>query len=192
MAARLELTGRYAEALKKADGALRISYLHDLRDMRISALNAQESIYRNLGEEASAKAVKEHISELKDSLQAYLIIDDVTQLSNIRQQRAMERRVIAAEYRERTVLYTCIILAVLLIVMAVFVILLRRKNREIRRRSLYLLDRMRLLAGNLPRALKRYCLRRKTPTSARKTALAKLSPSRKGRRMRPRPCRQRR
>lgn len=31
--------------------------------------------------------------------------------------------------------------------MAVFVILLRRKNREIRRRSLYLLDRMRLLAG---------------------------------------------
>lgn len=147
MAARLELTGRYAEALKKADGALRISYLHDLRDMRISALNAQESIYRNLGEEASAKAVKEHISELKDSLQAYLIIDDVMQLSNIRQQRAMERRVIAAEYRERTVLYTCIILAVLLIVMAVFVILLRRKNREIRRRSLYLLDRMRLLAG---------------------------------------------
>lgn len=192
MAARLELTGRYAEALKKADGALRISYLHDLRDMRISALNAQESIYRNLGEGASAKAVKEHISELKDSLQAYLIIDDVMHLSNIRQQRAMERRVIAAEYRERTVLYTCIILAVLLIVLAVFVILLRRKTARYGVGRSICSTVCVCWPANLPRALKRYCLRRKTPTSARKTALAKLSPSRKGRRMRPRPCRQRR
>ena len=133
----------YDKALERVNRALAFSYRHDQPDIRVASLYFKRVIFRDTHNTKGYEDATSHMMALKDSLGATFLIYDMIQLANIKERREMERRVTAAEYREKAVVWALISVSAVCLVIVAFLILLRRKNSEIRRRSLYLIDRMR-------------------------------------------------
>lgn len=136
--------GRTEEALSELKEAERVSYLLDMRDMRLNILNVRRHIYemrpewKALEEETRLRAL-----DLRDSLQSVMIVDDLTQMEYTRERRELMRTISLSELRHRWTMYGVFALTGVVLIFGVLLMLLRHKNLRLQAHARLLLDRMR-------------------------------------------------
>lgn len=136
--------GRTEEALSELKEAERVSYLLDMRDMRLNILNVRRHIYemrpewKALEEETRLRAL-----DLRDSLQSVMIVDDLTQMEYTRERRELMRTISLSELRHRWTMYGVFALIAVVLIFGVLLMLLRHKNMRLQAHARLLLDRMR-------------------------------------------------
>lgn len=136
--------GRTEEALSELKEAERVSYLLDMRDMRLNILNVRRHIYemrpewKALEEETRLRAL-----DLRDSLQSVMIVDDLTQMEYTRERRELMRTISLSELRHRWTMYGVFALIGVVLIFGVLLMLLRHKNLRLQAHVRLLLDRMR-------------------------------------------------
>lgn len=72
--------GDYEGAAAILDEAERITYLLNLRDVRLAILSLRQRAYKEMKDSVALKAVDNHVLLLYDSLRSYVVADDLSQL----------------------------------------------------------------------------------------------------------------
>lgn len=116
-AAVLGLMGRTQEALKELDEVERMSYILDMRDLRLTTINVRMHIYEHIPSmRAEAEKMRQRSLSLRDSLQSVRIVDDMTQMEYLKERRGLMRTITLTEMRHRWTLYGLIGLVAVVIV----------------------------------------------------------------------------
>ena len=116
-AAVLGLMGRTQEALKELDEVERMSYILDMRDLRLTTINVRMHIYEHIPSmRAEADKMRQRSLSLRDSLQSVRIVDDMTQMEYLKERRGLMRTITLTEMRHRWTLYGLIGLVAVVIV----------------------------------------------------------------------------
>lgn len=149
-AAVCSLAGRYTDAFSYLDKAEKIASTHNVRDVLMEAYRLKEECMRKAGDSVAAQEYRIRYLELKDNvltLRQMQAIGEHTFLKRL--QQASEDIKEAEIKRSRMSTIAMISLAAALFI-AVFLVLLFRKNRQLRERNLTLYGHMESLLKNTP------------------------------------------
>lgn len=137
-----------AKAESTIQRSMAICQQYQLRDVRLANLQILSVIYRRQGRTAESERMHVNMLELRDSLRTYAVAEDLHQLEMKRERRDAQARMAVAEYRAREKDRWLIGITVFALVTLFFLLRLRSRNRELRRHSTLLYERMQQLMAS--------------------------------------------
>lgn len=137
--------GHLKEATDLLHEVINLSYKNNLRDQRLAAYNACALFCEEMGDTASMKEYDAKALALKDSLQAYNIVDEVVELEYLKERKELQKNIDRARSARKLMTIGLIALSLIVLTVVIFLIILKRKNSVLAYRAGLLRKRMREL-----------------------------------------------
>lgn len=135
--------GLWQEAVRDYDEVIRFALKYNMHDLRFSSMKGKGIAYREAGDTTLALAWDRKANALKDSLKTYFITDDLVKLEGLREQQSLRAEIVKGQVRHTVMTWALVVVAIIAIGTAVFVVVLRRKNRALGERARLLREKMR-------------------------------------------------
>lgn len=143
------LGGNERKSIKLLGEVLRLSYLYNQRDLRLSALNTEWIMAKEAGDSTTYHDALNHAVALKDSLRSYMIADGMIELEYVKERKELQQKIASAKLKHTIMTLSCVALAAVVLIVSVFLLVVRRKNRILAHRADLLRNRMREIYASL-------------------------------------------
>lgn len=135
--------------LKGAEATLneaeRLTYILNLRDVRLAILSLRQRAYKELKDSLALKIVDNHVLLLYDSLRSYVVADDLSQLEYMKERREMQNTVRDNAWRAKIWTWSFVAAAFVVLIVMFFLYGLWRKNKRLKEHSGLLYERIQRL-----------------------------------------------
>lgn len=137
------------------DTILQLSYRYNMPDVRQVALSLMFSVCEEEGNNARADELFRHYLALKDSLATDRFVAQFQELNFTSERRRMQNEMKEAQYQNRLRGWIIGLVAILFVATAIFLVLMKRRNRKLHERSEALYLQLQELAAHEDRWLAR-------------------------------------
>lgn len=132
----------YTAAVRTLRQAERLTYVYNLRDIRLAILSIYQRICEATGDSLGLPLVKQHVLALCDSLKSHVVVDNLAQLEYMKERRDMQTDIKVNALRARVSGWALVVAVAVGVVILIFLLVLRHKNRRLRQHSLMLYERI--------------------------------------------------